>query len=126
VLAHLVAAIRSAKSSIALAAHGRELVPQLVDVAVVRRGELTGRLADAVARARVGARSTLTGNTVVAIEALAFTSGSIAITFVRALHIIVGRVNKICTIGVLHVGELLGRTVRVIEAVLDNFGCGIG
>jgi len=92
-LAKLLGAIGTTEAGIAFAAHGRQLVPELVDVAVIGSGELLGSLADTVAGARVGARGALARNTFIAIKALALTGGSVAITLVGALHVVVGRVT---------------------------------
>jgi len=82
VFALLLAAVGSGEASVALASHGGLLVPELVDVTRVRSSELSDVLANAVAGAGVGARRSLTGNTIVAVEALAFTGGSVAVTLV--------------------------------------------
>jgi len=90
VLALLVRAVWTAEPSVALALHGGLLVPELVDVAAVSSSELSDTLANTMAGARVGARSTLACNAVIAVKALALASGAIAITLVGALHVIVG------------------------------------
>ena len=80
-------------------------------------------LADTVARARVRearAGSTLASDTVVAFEALAFTSGAIARTLVGTFHIVVSRVSDDLQIGILHLRELFGGTVWVNETVVND------
>ena len=66
VLALSLAAVGARVSSVADAAHGERLVPQLVDVAEVSRGDLRDRLAGAVARAHAvagsGTRGALAGS----------------------------------------------------------------
>jgi hypothetical protein len=76
-----------------------------------------------VTRARGGearARGALASNTVVTVEALALTSGSVARTLVRALHVVVSRVSQGTQISVLHLGELFAGTVRVHGVVVHN------
>jgi len=119
VLAKLLTAIWTAETSVALAAHGRLLVPKLVDVTSVGGSELSDVLANTVARAGVGARSTLASNTVVSVVALALASGSVAISLVGALHVVVSRIAYAVEVRILHVRELLRGTVRIVEAVLQ-------
>jgi hypothetical protein len=119
-LAKLLAAIGTAETSVALAAHGGLLVPELVDVTSVGSSKLSDVLANTVARTGVGARSTLASNTVVAVVALALACGSVAITLVGALHVVVGRIAYVVEVRILHVRELLRSTVRVVETILQQ------
>jgi hypothetical protein len=76
-----------------------------------------------VARARVGeagARSSLAGNAIIAVVALALTSGAVALAFVGTLHVIVGGVGQILEVRILHLRELLRGTERVRVTVIDD------
>jgi len=76
-----------------------------------------------VARAGVGvarARGALASNTVVTVIAGAFTGGAIARAFVGALHVVVGGVEKDVQVGVFHLRELLGSSVRINKGVLND------
>jgi len=123
VLAVSLGAVSAFVASITLATHGGVSVPKLVAVTVVSSGQLGNRLAGTVTRARGGearARSTLAGNTIIAIEALALTSTSIAGALVGALHVVVSRVSQRTKISVLHLGELLSGTVRVHGVIIHD------
>jgi len=116
-------AIRTVVARVALAAHGDVFVPQLVNVAVVGSGELLDGLANTVAGARVGvarARGALASNTVIAVVAGAFTGSAVASALVGALHVIMGRVEQDVQVGVFHLRELLGGSVRIHEGILDD------
>jgi hypothetical protein len=128
-LAVALTAVSTKVSSVTLAAHGSILVPQLVDVATIGTGELFGSLTDTVTRAtgRVsGAGCTLASNTIISIKALASTGRSIADTLIGALHIVMRGVGQLAQVSVLHLRELLGSAIGVLERIVnDNSGIGL-
>jgi hypothetical protein len=122
-LALSLRAVSALIASVALASHSGILVPELVHVLVIGPGQLSLRLAHTVARAGVGearARGSLTGDAVIAVEAVALTSRTIASALVRALHVVVSGVVQLVQVSVLHLRELLGGAVRVDVVVLNN------
>mmetsp|Transcript_31584 Transcript_31584/g.68881 ORF Transcript_31584/g.68881 Transcript_31584/m.68881 type:complete len:689 (-) Transcript_31584:42-2108(-) len=129
VLAFALGAVRPVKALVALASHGGVLVPQLVDVVIVRGGELSDGLAHAVAGAHIGvsgAGGALAGRAVVPGEALALARVTVARALVGALHVVMGRVGHLAEIGVAALGELLGSAVGVVERVLSDGQIGAG
>ena len=114
VLAHLGLARRARVAGLALAAHGDLRVPEVVDVAVVRGGQVLRAHADAVARARrVAAGRLLAARARVAREAVALAGLAVADALVAALGVGVARVRERPTRRVDHERVLLGRAVGV-------------
>ena len=113
-LAHLGLARRARVAGLALAAHRDLGVPEVVDVAVVRGGQVLRAHADAVARARrVAAGRLLAARARVAREAVALAGLAVADALVAALGVGVARVRERPTRRVDHERVLLGRAVGV-------------
>merc|ERR1719482_2030951 len=121
VLAHLGLAGRARVAGLALAAHRDLGVPQIVDVAVVRGGEVLRAHADAVARARrVAAGRLLAARAGVAREAVALAGLAVADALVAALGVGVARVRERGARRVDHEGVLLRRAVGVDGRASDD------
>jgi hypothetical protein len=118
VFALTLRAVRAIEAVVTLTTHSGVLVPELVDISVISRGELSDSFAHTMAGANIGvarARSTLACSAIVSRETLALASVTVAVTFIGALHVIVGRVHNLAKIGVTALGELLRGTVGVVE-----------
>jgi hypothetical protein len=101
-------AISSGVTRVAFAPHSFVGVPEGVNVLEVVKGKLGDGFASAVAGAAVGARCTLAGVSVVAIEALALARVAVADALVGALHVVMRSVGKCISSWVVHNGVLFG------------------
>jgi len=123
--ANTIGAVGAGISLVTVAAHGRILIPQVVNVVGVLRGNFLDGLAGAVAGASEsasdGAVSPLARRSVVALEALAVTGAAVADTLVGALTVFVGTVCLNSVISVNHVGVLLVGAPGV-HGIVDDYG----
>jgi len=123
--ANTIGAVRAGISLVTVAAHGRILVPQVVNVVGVLSSNLFNCLAGAVAGASEaasdGAVRSLARRSVVALEALAVTSPAVADALVGALTVLVGRVIYNNVVRINHVRVLL-RGAFGVHCIVDDYG----
>jgi hypothetical protein len=127
ILALTSRAISTLVTRVTLTTKGVFGIPKLVVVVVVRGGKILNGTASTVSGTdtirRDWARSALASGSLITIEALAFTSLTIADTLVGALHVFVTSVLNNGTSRVHHVGVFLGGAIRVdVIGVNDSDG----